>query len=365
MGNTRRTSVLIATTCALVASPVMGPASAAPTPLRTGHFAHVRVHDAHGRPVPGATVVLLQEPAAATLANLRVGDSYSAVAVASGTTAPDGSTDLSEPEVTNGDGSPVNFRVVATDGLGSATTFTTPGGRDSALSLQFGSASSASSTPSSGNAASAVSKGTTTSTLLSSYSVWDIVGQLYSTTTGVTGDFTYNAGQTSELGVGVSATGAYGSFSVGGTSAQSSGISINYPTLSATFQQYLKTQWLYGKFKDVYTTCVKGFCTSTTSYGARPYKFIGGSLLNTASSVPSATHCAYYISGSGATVSTGSAITWTNGVSIGSVIGIDLSSKTGYAVNAELKYTFTANRHLCGTGDYPNGANSYQIVAEA
>jgi len=255
MGNTRRTSVLIATTCALVASPVMGPASAAPTPLRTGHFAHVRVHDAHGRPVPGATVVLLQEPAAATLANLRVGDSYSAVAVASG--------------------------------------------------------------------------------------------------------------QTSELGVGVSATGAYGSFSVGGTSAQSSGISINYPTLSATFQQYLKTQWLYGKFKDVYTTCVKGFCTSTTSYGARPYKFIGGSLLNTASSVPSATHCAYYISGSGATVSTGSAITWTNGVSIGSVIGIDLSSKTGYAVNAELKYTFTANRHLCGTGDYPNGANSYQIVAEA
>jgi hypothetical protein len=58
------------------------------------------------------------------------------------------------------------------------------------------------------------------------------------------------------------------------------------------------------------------------------------------------------------------AITWTNGASLAGAIGIDLSARTGYSTDAEVIFTFSRDRRLCGTGDNPGGDHTYQLRAK-
>ncbi len=361
-----RIGLIIGTSCLALGVMAAGLPSASAT--TSGRLVHEvgHVSDRNGAGSAGVEVDVYAEPDASFLSNLKVGDSYSSTFVGSATTDASGryAVDGQVPSASS------NLRLVAHDGSGHSTSWYQPIDSNSQPELKL----DGSAIGSTESKSTAVAKSTTTSTLLASYPVWGIVGQLYSTTTGATGDFQYASGATSELGVGVSLSGAAGSFSSAGTTALSSSTLIDFPTQSAgsTWKSYMKTQWKYGKFKDVTTTCSK-VCASTTQYSARPYSFLGGSQVATAGSVPttSPSNCTSYAGGSQATIQSGSAITWTNGVSMtgspaGKVdIGIDLSSKTGYSTSASLRYVFSSTRHLCGVGGPPTGAGSpYQIVVQ-
>ncbi|MCX4853818.1 hypothetical protein [Streptomyces canus] len=190
---------------------------------------------------------------------------------------------------------------------------------------------------------------------------WVIAGQTYSATTGVKHTFSYSKGADSSLGVGVSATGAYGSFTGSGTVSKSSSITMDYPEYGNHKGVYYKTEFSYGKYL---MTCGMGGRGSTISqhYEVRARGYYGGANTSTAY-IPTAKHCAFQINGSKFTRTTSHAITWSDGASLANVIGIDLSAETGYSSDATVVYTFNANRYLCGTGEAPGGSHPYNFVA--
>ena len=171
-------------------------------------------------------------------------------------------------------------------------------------------------------------------------------------------------------------TGAVGGWTMSGTNGIDSTMTIDFPQQpsTSTWKKYFSSQWIYGKYKDVFSTCVKGYCTTDSiQYGARPYRFNGGAIVSEASSVPTITNpqfCAPFVANSGVTADYGSSITWSNGVSIAQYLGIDLSSKTGYTTSAKNAYKFTKAVHLCGTGGVPSqgsggSPNPYLLVVTA
>ncbi len=323
-----------------------------------------KVVESDGRESSGASVAMYAEPDAKFLASMSVGDSYSPTLVGTATTDTAGNFTI-DGAVTAGS---QNLRFVASDLKGHATEWWEPEKANASLVLKLGSVSSAAVA---GGAAIAKSN-SISSTLMSSYVVNDIVGQLYSTTTGATGDFQYGSGATSELGVGVSLTGSVGGWTTSGTTSANSTLTIDFPqqASTSTWKKYFSSQWLYGKYKDVFSTCVKGYCSvDQIQYGARPIRFNGGAIVSEAASVPTTNpqYCAPYDPNSGVTADYGSSITWSNGVSIAAYIGINLSSKTGYSTSAKNACKFTKAVHLCGTGGVPSqgsggSPNPYLIV---
>ncbi|MFE2212122.1 DNRLRE domain-containing protein [Streptomyces canus] len=190
---------------------------------------------------------------------------------------------------------------------------------------------------------------------------WVIAGQTYSATTGVKHTFSYSRGADSSLGVGVSATGAYGSFTGSGTISKSSSITMDYPEYGNHRGVYYKTEFSWGKYL---MTCSMGGRGAPVSqhYEARARGYYGGAKTSTAY-IPTAKHCAYQQNGTKFTRTTSHAITWSDGADLANVIGISLSAETGYSSDATVVYTFNANRYLCGTGGAPGGSHPYNFVA--
>ncbi|MEW1830389.1 DNRLRE domain-containing protein [Streptomyces sp. NPDC088196] len=190
---------------------------------------------------------------------------------------------------------------------------------------------------------------------------WVIAGQTYSATSGVKHTFSYSKGADSSLGVGVSASGTYGSFTSSGSVSKSSSITMEYPTYGNNRGVYYKTEYSYGKYLVACQSPGRG-TPVTHHYEVRARGYYGGAKATTAY-IPTAKHCAYQQNGTKFTRTTSHAITWTDGASVADVIGIDLSASTGYSSNATVVYTFNANRYLCGTGGAPGGAHPYNFVA--
>jgi hypothetical protein len=129
---------------------------------------------------------------------------------------------------------------------------------------------------------------------------WASVGSAYiwRESPGVTGTFAYTRSQSSTLGVGLSATAAYGTFSADGTMSSSSSSTVGFPNASAgTFRAY-QTQWrtaLYGKVCQHHNGIV--------NYHARANSWLGGQNILTETSAPSTrgAYCAQYLRGAAAT----------------------------------------------------------------
>lgn len=198
----------------------------------------------------------------------------------------------------------------------------------------------------------AVDKACTTTVVATYNTRLGIVGEVY-TGPNASGDLEYINGASSTLGVGVSSTGAYGSFSASGTSGQSSTWTENYPTQGQNKLTVMRTNWGYKKYKEACTHCGTGGCASWTTYRVRAYQYQGGQNMYTAASAPTANYCVSYVKGGSTTKDSGTAITFTNGVKLGSVIGIDLSTKTGFNANTKIKFNWINAGRLCGTNDYP------------
>lgn len=195
---------------------------------------------------------------------------------------------------------------------------------------------------------------------------WDLVAQTYNVGTGWSNKVTYKSNASSRLGIGVSPSGAFGTFKAEGTKTQSSTAELGFPVQSGAGKYtYFDTQFVPALYKITACGPMGGACD--TWYEARVKSFAGGTRTRSLSSYPSASYCTPYKPGSYLTKDSSTAVQWTNGWDMDGNIGIDLSSQTGYTTTISLTYQLssqsTSSRNLCGTGDYPAGTPR-QIVAK-
>lgn len=187
---------------------------------------------------------------------------------------------------------------------------------------------------------------------------WVTVGYGYVTGSNASMNFSYTSGASSSLGVGMSISGAGGTFSASGTSSVSSSSTVSYPA-TGSFKGW-QSQFFYGKFR---TICTEGSLVVADYYEAKPVSFSGGASVQTISGAPAATYCTSYVSGSSFTKNTTTAYTGTAGVGSSGTLGVNLSATTGYSSQASLKFTFSSAGQLCGTNGYP-GATPSRLVAK-
>jgi hypothetical protein len=103
----------------------------------------------------------------------------------------------------------------------------------------------------------ALTKGGCSSTVVKDLgTTWSLVGQHYSTTSGVTADFIYTASANSTIGILLSYSGNYGSWTTGGSTTKSSSGSIDYPALSGPYSAYRDTLFRFAKYRLWCTTNV-------------------------------------------------------------------------------------------------------------
>jgi hypothetical protein len=177
---------------------------------------------------------------------------------------------------------------------------------------------------------------------------WVTVGDA-TTTSGVTARLTYALGATSTIGVGVSASGAYGSFKVSGTSKVSSNVEIGFPSVTGVTGRQWKTQFIFAKFG---YRCAVDPAGKYRKYVVKAVEFAGGTQAVVAS-IPAASHCTQYLAGSYYSTASQKAVTWSSGAGLGSDIGISLTSQTGFDSKTKLRFDFASKKKLCGTNALP------------
>lgn len=186
-----------------------------------------------------------------------------------------------------------------------------------------------------------------------------IVGQTYSTVSGGhTRRFIHSTGATSTFGVGISVTGAYGTFSSSGTTSASSTNTTGFSAFSDATGRAMKTKFTFGKYR-----CWYGGVVIYYRYTVYPTGFAGGTYYQTVSN-PTANYCVTQSAGSFYNKEGTTAVSWSNGISLKSAIGIDLSSRTGYSTSAKLNYSFSSQRRICGQTAYP-GSSPLTVVVKS
>lgn len=185
-----------------------------------------------------------------------------------------------------------------------------------------------------------------TGTKVSDYSPWVTVIQGFAPSS-VKMTVGYSSSSSSTLGVGVSTSGSYGTYSAGGTSSVSSTATIGFAPVTGPAGKHWKTQFKYSKFRYYCYTQ-----NPSTTYQVRPVAWIGGTLVSNATA-PAATYCSTYRAGDYFLKNSTDATTFSGGVAISGSIGVNLSAKTGYSTNARIRFDFSATRQLCGTSAFP------------
>jgi len=199
------------------------------------------------------------------------------------------------------------------------------------------------------------------STYIARYSFNTNIGSTYVNTTGVSATVTYVNGTSSSLGVGSSASGAYGTFSAAGTSSVSHSTETDYPTMTNRQSYRYTTYMRYDKHKDVCRDSRTGAIiltsydvSGTSQDGGAEYAGIG---------LAKFSHCRTYLKGTGQVKNSGTSYDFTAGVAAGSAIGMSLSSQTGWNHSATETLKGNHQFHICGQFDFPAAGGSGGIEA--
>lgn len=178
---------------------------------------------------------------------------------------------------------------------------------------------------------------------------WVNVGNILIANFGYTEQFVYTAGATSAIGVGISTTGNYGTYSAGGTVSRSSTCTVSFPVYSAPTTRFMDTMYVFKKYR-----CYFGIWY----YCVRAEDFAGGTRTSRICYYPTdGNFRTPYEPGSVAVIDQGVASTWEDGAKVSYLIGINLSSRCGYASNAKMIFNFTAGGWLYGETNYPPFSN--------
>jgi hypothetical protein len=186
---------------------------------------------------------------------------------------------------------------------------------------------------------------------------WVALGGVYLDTTGVSGQLEYSTGSTTTVGVGLSASGASGSFSAGGTASSSSDDDSIFPKHAKVSKTI---DWTHFDFNEYRTICNGG---GGARYEVRVGAYNGGAAETAASSFPAAPYCEPYPAGHTETIHHSTAVTWSAGANIGAPVGFTATAQSGYNDQTSLTFHFGAAHRLCGTKGKPGGTPS-RLVAK-
>ncbi len=187
---------------------------------------------------------------------------------------------------------------------------------------------------------------------------WATVGETYVLTTGAAQTFTYSKGQSSSIGIGMSLSGAGGSFADAGTSSWSSSHSEKWATYGANRSVWYQTEFNFGEYSCSIPRAAR------TIYMVRVNGFAGGATIKTPTSIPGtpAKFCEPLKAGTTAKSGNSPAVTWTGSLGIRIGLGFEASVQTGFDSGAQITYHFTATRHLCGWKSLPSGTPRQLVV---
>jgi hypothetical protein len=336
--------------------------------------------DADGRPAPGRVSVVAWPPSE-VLGRLRVGDAVETVTVARAMVGSDGTFVLRvgpavpPPRFMTPDGT-VNFEIVGETGSGLAffsfprtlvsspraawvDSLVQPAELASHKVLEVTLQPGLTDLPPPGSVLSPLpaSDETCTSTVAATYDqLWGIVGEVYPGPHSKA-DFQFGSGSRVELGVGASATGAWRTFSAGGTAEVSRlgpiGYSrILYPMQAADSKTVFTSTFGYQKIRWLMYT--PGVGCVDHGYRVRPGQWQGGAWPSAAATAPPADYCSPFMAGARITKETGTATTFADGLLIKGVIGIDLPARTAFNWKTSIRHIFTSAGQLCGNNaDWP------------
>jgi hypothetical protein len=180
---------------------------------------------------------------------------------------------------------------------------------------------------------------------------WTRVGQTYIPGTNhATARFVYLRGQTSSLGIGVSASGNFGSYSTSGTLAWGTTYRQPFRTNRPYASWWYYTQFHWAKYANVCAGHFAGWQVQVNGYWGGAQR--GG--VNKFPRTP-AKWCAHFQAGDGPTINTTVAVTWGEGATLPE-IGFNVEATTGYDTSGEIQFGLTAGRWLCGQHGPPGGA---------
>jgi hypothetical protein len=173
---------------------------------------------------------------------------------------------------------------------------------------------------------------------------WTQVGQGYVLTSGISQQFTYDSGQSSSLGVGLSESGDAGSFHADGTRSESSGQSQNF---RKHFKGY---DWYESEFR-VAKDALDCEGQGTVEHRVRSNGYFGGARDAHPKKRPKYQQCAREAGGTTVKTHKEKAVTWSFGFHVDAV-DFDGSAQTGYDTSAQIVYKFgRRGGYECGTNN--------------
>ncbi|RYF55047.1 MAG: hypothetical protein EOO27_22100 [Comamonadaceae bacterium] len=180
------------------------------------------------------------------------------------------------------------------------------------------------------------------------------VGYTSNARSGGSAQLKFTSGSSGKFGVGVSATGAYGSFSASGTVTLTSSVTITYPKTTTGARAH--HAYLVPKKYKIYCESNAGVPIST-KYEVRPSNYTGGSSTTSATTFATNRYCTPVGKKTTTTIDESTASTFSSGFKTAGVIGVDLSAQAGYTKQTSLVFkTTTSAGSLCGEKGYPGGA---------
>ncbi|WP_250826727.1 hypothetical protein [Nocardioides bruguierae] len=185
------------------------------------------------------------------------------------------------------------------------------------------------------------------------------VGSVLLDAYGVTGRVIYKSGTESTLGVGVSGTGKFGSFTSSGSVNRKSTSTVKFGRIGKKTSEYFDTYFRFSKYCVIYHSP-----GPTKEVTVKATNFSGGApeARGAVPPDPSRSYCVPYAAGSESESEEQHAITWTNGAKLGGKIGIDLSSRTGFSSTSQVNFVFNKTRKLCGTHGDPGDSPRMLVV---
>lgn len=190
---------------------------------------------------------------------------------------------------------------------------------------------------------------------------WTVIGEHQSRTVNAGFNMKYIKESRSTLGVAVSNSGSFGSFSASGTSSWTTSSTQTFSTVSGKAHNWRRTLHTWGKFS---VWCASGTTSSKVGYQARVIGYAGGDGTVFLAGDLTATYCVAERAGDTFTLDRTAAKTVSGGAQTAGNIGIGLSAQTGYTTTASVVAKFSGNGRLCGTNGYP-GSTPKILVAKA
>lgn len=179
-----------------------------------------------------------------------------------------------------------------------------------------------------------------------SYNAWDIMAETWPYGSH-TGDVTLTSGHVHTLGVAVSLSGTYGTFSYNGSNSVSTTTTDHFGPSVAYRNYQMETQ--YGRYNSN--------CGGVT---VKSIKALGYYQNQSLTGYPNWTHCGPVVGEWSRDLSTGNAYTVGAGVKLGPYIGLDVSSSTQYSSTRVITYYHAGSYHVCGNDDDASSASKVE-----